>query len=531
MAVQNLLVAINAKYAHTNLAVRCLQNALEEKGISAAIAEYTINQPNRDILTAIVARHPQRLLFSCYLWNIETVRAVGAEFRLLYPQTPILLGGPEVSFDPEEQLAGMPWADAILCGEGESLLPKVLSEARPRGVYRGDGCVRLDELPFPYGDLAALKGRVLYYESSRGCPFGCAYCLSSADTTVRYRSLGKVYEDLRRFLDAGVMKVKFVDRTFNLNPERAAAIWRYLIEHDNGVTGFQMELGGDLLTPEQLALLKGARRGLFQFEIGVQSTHGETLRQVARRTDLDKLKANVRAIQSAGNIHQHLDLIAGLPGESFEAFRQSYNDVYALRPEQLQLGFLKLLRGSALYGRRQALGLVHSPNPPYEILQTPDITFEALARLKIVEAMTELYYNSGRFTRELEAVTARCESPFDALLALGESMPERNVGQYEAFDRLYAFGVSRGCDPERLAWLMRLDICLHERPKKLPAHCAKGEPVSRQATPSHGKEDPDRLTERFPAYAVGLEGHEWATVAFDYSRRDAWGRAGMEWEL
>lgn len=517
-----LLAAINAKFSHTNLAVRYLKNALTAAGFDADFAEFTINQPARDILAALAAERPDCLLFSCYLWNIEYVRRIGADFRLLFPEASILLGGPEVSFDAEELLACVPWADAIVCGEGEQSLPAILRDPHPRGVYRADGSVALDSLSFPYSDLSALEHRVLYYESSRGCPYGCAYCLSSADTSTRFRSLSLVFADLKKFLDARVMQVKFVDRTFNLNAERALAIWQYLITHDNGVTSFQMELGGDLTTPKQIVSLSGARIGLFQLEIGVQSTCEATLNEVARTTDLEKLRHNVAEIKAAGNIHQHLDLIAGLPLEPFERFAKSYDEVFAMRPEQLQLGFLKLLRGSKLYANRAQYGLIHSELPPYEILQTPQLSFGELTRLRVVEQMTEVYYNSGRFTAQLDYLLTFCPSPFALCLSLGDSLPNRAIGKYEYYDRLFTFAVSQGCDPARMSWLMRYDLLRHERPRKLPENCAVALPLSaetRAALPKaiHAEVFPFDVT--LPDFAPAP-----ILLTLDYGTRDAAGR-------
>jgi len=467
-----LLVALNAKYSHTSLAVRKLCNALSASGIPAAFAEYTINQPVQELLSSLAAAAPDMLLFSCYIWNIQLVQRLGADFRKLFPQADILLGGPEVSFEAEALLARMPWADAILCGEGEELLPQLLqTQQHPRGVYHPKRNVILREQPFAYPDLDKLQNRVLYYESTRGCFYGCAYCLSSADREVRPLPLPHVFADLQRFLDARVMQVKFVDRTFNQLEGRALAIWQYLIEHDNGVTSFQMELGGDLFTQEQLDLLRTARAGLFQFEIGVQSTCKEALRLAARPTNFAKLKWAVGQIRAMGNIHQHLDLIAGLPGEGFAQFMQSYNEVFALQPEQLQLGFLKLLRGSRLWAQREALGLLHSDAPPYEILQTPQLTYGELARIKRVEEMTERYYNSGRFTHSLRYTLQFCRSPFEGLLALGETMPTGAIGKYAYYELLHQFCVAQGGDAEKCRWLLKYDLCLHERPRKLPACC------------------------------------------------------------
>ena len=528
--MKTLLVAINAKYSHTNLAVRSLKKVLDSAGIPAESAEFTINQTPDDVLREIVAFTPERVLFSCYIWNIAMVRRVGADLRLLFPEASILLGGPEVSFDAEKQLASMPWADGILCGEGEGQITRVLAEDRPRGVFYADGFVDLDTLSFPYEDLDALQNRVIYYESTRGCPFGCSYCLSSADRTTRTRSLPLVFADLQRLLDARVMQVKFVDRTFNLDAKRALQIWRYLAVHDNRITCFQMELGGDLLTEEQLAFLKTVRPGLFQFEIGVQSTCGETMETVCRKTDFAKLRAHVLAVKSAGNIHQHLDLIAGLPGEGFERFGQSYDEVFALRPEQLQLGFLKLLRGSRLYAQRGAYGLVHSEYPPYEVLRTRELSFSDLSRLKSVEEMTEVYYNSGRFERTLEYLLQFCPSPFEAFLALGERMPrQRSLGKYEYYDLLFAFAVKRGCDPEAVRWLIRFDLLRKERPKKLPACC--GESLSgnyrRELAQLHLLKS--QAAEVFPFDVTTPEYTPGAVaVVCDYEAKDALGRAAYD---
>ncbi len=520
-----LLTAVNARYSHTNLAVRYLQNALMQAGIVSEIAEYTINEPVRAILADIARRAPDLLLFSCYIWNIDYIRRIGADFRLLNPGAAIVLGGPEVSFDAQAQLDAAPWANAVISGEGEPVIAEIVRMKKPRGVFAARSFADLNALPFPYGDLCALSNRVLYYESTRGCPYGCSYCLSSADRTVRTRALPLVFDDLRRFLDARAMQVKFVDRTFNLDAARAEAVWRFLIEHDNGVTSFQMELGGDLLTPDQLELLRTARPGLFQFEIGVQSTCVRTLEEICRKTDLARLAENLHALRDAGNIPLHLDLIAGLPLEGFSRFAQSFNDVFALRPHQLQLGFLKLLRGSALYAERAQYGLVHSEAPPYEILRTPQLSFLELVRLKIVEDMTEVYYNSGRFSHTLSYALALCPSPFDGLLALGEAAPARSVSKYERYDLLYDFCVARGGDPAVCRWLLKYDLCLHERPRRLPVCCPETAPAARRAvrpgTNTHVELFPFDVTD--PARAPGE-----TALLFDYMRRDLNGRAHTE---
>lgn len=522
-----LLAAINAKFSHTSLAVRYLKNSLLQEGFSAEFAEYTINQSTRDILADIAAHKPDALLFSCYLWNIEYVRRIGSDFRRLFPKARILLGGPEVSFDAQIQLDCFSWADAIVCGEGEEILPHVLRLTDPRGVFQASHQIDMDSLPFPYTDLPSLSNRVLYYESARGCPFGCSYCLSSADRTTRFRSLKLVFNDLQRFLDARVMQVKFVDRTFNLDAARALAIWRYLAAQDNGVTSFQMEIGGDLLTQEQILFLSSVRIGLFQFEIGVQSTCEYTLAEIARATDMEKLCQNVRAIQAGGNIHQHLDLIAGLPLESFARFTQSFDEVMALRPQQLQLGFLKLLRGSSLYTHKEQYGLQFSEYAPYEILQTPHISFAELATLKHLEAMTEVYYNSGRFSHTLEYLLTLCPQPSTLFLGLAQRMPARAVGKYEYYDLLFSHGTALGADPDLCRTLILFDITLHEKPRKLPVCCERTEiPKSVRIQATLLSLPKTSHVELFLFDVTDTDYTPTQTaVVFDYSTRDAGGHA------
>ena len=524
---KKLFVAINSKYSHTNLAVRYLYKVLKEKDVSSSFVEYTINQPVREILSSIEKENPSVLMFSVYLWNIDYVLKISNAYKLMHPEITIIAGGPEVSYDSKEFLERNPQFSAIIAGEGEMILPKVLMEKEIKGVYTSDSFINMDELPFPYDDLKSLNNRVLYYESTRGCPFGCAYCLSSADRTVRYRSLPLVFEDLQKFLDAGSMQIKFVDRTFNLNSERAYAIWEYLIEHDNGHTSFQMEIGGDLTTMKALELLKKARVGLFRFEIGVQSTYEKTLNSVARKTDIERLKENVRIIKSYKNIHQHLDLIAGLPYETFQRFKKSYNDVFAMEPEMLQLGFLKLLKGSTLFKERKPLNLVYSPFAPYEILSTPSISFTELSKLKKVEDMTETYYNSGRFSRELAYILKLHPDPFDVFLNLGERLPARPLSKYEFYDHLYTYAETLGIDKSSMSWLMRLDLCLHEPLRKIPANCSLG------ALPQEKKErlpktrTSDIFYDLFPKNILDLnsDDEDLAAVSFNYSKKDPWGHA------
>lgn len=530
--MQIFLIALNAKYSHTNLAVRYLRHALADAGFCAEIAEYTINQQPREILADLAARAATQkqdasapcFLFSCYLWNVTLVRCLGEDLRRLFPDCRILLGGPEVSFDAETLLPNFPFADAIVCGEGELSLPQILRQPVIAGVYPARAYVDLDTLAFPYDDLAELEHRVLYYEASRGCPFGCAYCLSAADRKVRFRALPLVEADLQSILDARAMQVKFVDRTFNADAARALAIWRYLIAHDNGVTSFQMEIGGDLLTADQLALLETARPGLFQFEVGVQSTCAAALEACCRATDWARLTHDIGALRAAGRVHLHLDLIAGLPGEGFERFLQSFDEVFALAPHQLQLGFLKLLRGAPLYAAQTRYKLVCSPYPPYEVLSTADLSFAELTRLKALEDMVEVYYNSVRFQTLLTYLLAVESSPARFFLALADVMPAVRPGKYAFYDLLYTVGVVRGGDADTLGWLMRYDLCLHERPRRLPRHCAAALALTRRELP----ELPATVhCERFPFDPAASGGAAGApvTLAFDYAVRDMFGRA------
>ena len=527
--MDTLLIALNAKYSHTNPAVRYLRHALCSAGIAVEIAEFTINQPPREILTALAARVGEsgapRFLFSCYIWNITMVRQLGSDLRTLYPDCTIVLGGPEVGLDadslPEQ---GFSFADAVVCGEGETVLPELLRTDRPHGVHTSDLPVDLDTLPFPYDDLALLQHRVIYYESSRGCPFRCAYCLSGGETRVRERSLPLVFDDLQRLLDARVMQVKFVDRTFNVQAARAEAIWSFLCEQDNGVTSFQMEVGGDLLTPGQIAVLNSARPGLFQLEVGVQSTCEAALLASCRQCDFARLSENVRALRAENRVHLHLDLIAGLPEEGFERFLCSFDEVFALTPHQLQLGFLKLLRGAPLYQKREQYQLLHSSYPPYEVLSTGALSFAEICRLRQMEEVVEIYYNSGRFSALLDDLLGREPSPARFFLALATFLPAQKPAKYDYYDYLFRFGRQRGGNEVRMAWLMRYDLCRHERPRRLPEHAAKALGREHGALPTH--DDPAVHMELFPFDPAGGADAPVA-LAFDYRERDFCGRAAV----
>lgn len=440
-----LLTAVNAKYIHSNLAVYSLAAYAKKHGRCVDIAEFTINMQVEEVLREIYVRNPEVLLVSCYIWNIEFVKELLVEFNKLCPEVPIWLGGPEVSFMAEAFLTQNPYVTGIMTGEGERSfyelcraydninhaedIDSMLVEINGI-VWRGkDGGINvnpendfmeMDELAFCYENISDFENRVIYYETSRGCPFSCSYCLSSVDKRVRFRSLSKVFKELQFFLDNKVPQVKFVDRTFNCNHERTVQIWQYIYEHDNGVTNFHFEVSLDLLNDEELKLLAKMRRGLVQLEIGVQTTNCNTLSEIRRNMDLKKLKNIFENIKANGNVHKHLDLIAGLPYEDYASFKKSFDEIYKMKGEQLQLGFLKVLKGSYMYEMAQSYGLIYTDKPPYEVLATRWLTFDELLDIKIVENMLEIHYNSGQFLTALAILETEFESPFEMYLELGK---------------------------------------------------------------------------------------------------------------
>lgn len=434
-----VLTAINSKYIHSNLAVRSLRAYAGEYCEEVRIAEYTINQRVEEILMDLYKLQPDILCFSCYIWNIEYVEKLIRQIGRICPGLPVWVGGPEVSYDAEDVLRRIPQVTGVMRGEGEQTFRDLLDYyhgeidelANIAGIaYRDeDGeihanpwrdVMNMDELPFVYQDMEEFAHKIVYYESSRGCPFSCSYCLSSVDKSLRFRSLHKVQKELQFFIDAKVRQVKFVDRTFNCNHKHAMAIWQYLLEHDNGITNFHFEISADLIREEELELMSQMRPGLIQLEIGVQSTYPLTIEEIHRTMRFEKVAENVKRIQSFGNIHQHLDLIAGLPYEDLHNFKSSFDDVYALRPEQLQLGFLKVLKGSYMEEHGKEYGLTYTDTPPYEVLCTKWLDFKDIICLKRVENMVEVYYNSGQFSYTMEQLVQQYDSAFDFYRQLGE---------------------------------------------------------------------------------------------------------------
>ena len=439
------LIGINAKYIHSNPAIHSLKAYADQyypnrpDGCELAVAEYTINQQTGAILANLYEKNPQVAAFSCYIWNWRVVQELLAELPKVLPDTELWLGGPEVSFHAEQLMQSFPQLTGIMIGEGEETFLELLqyywehtitlSEIKGiiyHGGFTGERALMdINRLPFlydfqNYDTRVIFDNRILYYESQRGCPFRCAYCLSSIDKKVRLRDIDTVKSELNCFLNNRVPQVKFIDRTFNCNSEHALSIWRYIKENDNGVTNFHFEIAADLVDEEQLAVIRDMRPGLIQLEIGVQSTNETTLRAINRYTDINRLQKTVAAIRSFQNIHQHLDLIAGLPYEDYESFGKSFNDVYAMAPNQLQLGFLKVLKGSPIEQHTAEYGIVYNSQPPYEVLYTKWLRFDDVLKLKGIEEMVELYYNSNQFTHTLPVLIQEFQSPFQMYEALAD---------------------------------------------------------------------------------------------------------------
>lgn len=489
-----LLVAIDARYIQTNLAVRSLvgyanEHKNKQDTFSLTFGEFTINQPLHHIVDSLYHHQADVYLFSTYIWNIEAVKAIIPDLKAIRPEAKFFLGGPEATYDSDALLSTLPELDGILLGEGEATLLELLSFleqkkdlkdcaglALPSGYTDFRLPVDMDTLPFGYENLEQVTHRILYYESMRGCPFQCSYCLSSVERGVRYRSLPLVFKDLQRFLDSKVKQVKFVDRTFNCKKSHAMAIWKYLKENDNGITNFHFELAGELIDEEMISFLRTLRPGLCQFEIGVQSTSKETLEEIKRPFSFSVLTEKVNALQQTQNIHLHLDLIAGLPYESYQRFQISFNDVYALAPHQLQLGFLKVLGGSAMQTNAPEYGLVHQRQAPYEVLKTSWISYGELSELHGVADMVDHYYNSRRYHSLITYLTAQQpyqDNPFQFYLALSQHFQQvtkgRPLSKLGYYELLGSFQQEQGKEiTETMQWLCKYDMLLHENLRHVP---------------------------------------------------------------
>lgn len=495
-----VLAAINAKYIHSNLAVYSLRAYAQQYKDEIQIAEYTINQQIDDILMDLYKKKPDVLCFSCYIWNLSYVEELIRELGKIFPSVPIWVGGPEVSYDTKDVLERLPEVTGVIFGEGEKTFLEVVEYYHGKDVklseikgiaYRGEEgqflqnswreVMDLSEVPFVYHDMADFKNKIIYYESSRGCPFSCSYCLSSIDKCLRFRKLELVEKELQFFIDEKVPQVKFVDRTFNCNHKHAIAIWKYIKEHDKGITNFHFEVAADLLNEEELKLIESMRPGLIQLEIGVQSTNEQTIREIRRTMRFEEVARIVQRINQGENVHQHLDLIAGLPYEDMESFQKSFDDVYRLHPEQLQLGFLKVLKGSYMESQKERYGLVYNSRPPYEVLYTKWLSYEEMMQLKSVEEMVEVYYNSGQFSYCLRKLEEEYASPFVLYQGLGRYyenhelhlMSHSRITRYEIL-----LGFIREKHKERESLyreLLTFDLYLRENVKNRPEFAGEHE--------------------------------------------------------
>ena len=496
-----LLVAVNAKYIHSNPAIYSLQAyAGQELAPYIELTEYTINNYMQDILADIYRRKPDVVGFSCYIWNWRMIQELIVELPKLLPDTDIWLGGPEVSFDAPEILKKYPRLTGIMIGEGEATFKELLTGyvqyadddtgflqflkncpglCLPEGYTGKREAIKMDELPFLYQDTEPFANKIIYYESGRGCPYRCSYCLSSIEKSVRLRDKDVVKKELQFFLEQQVKQVKFIDRTFNCNHEHAMEIWQYIYEHDNGVTNFHFEISADILREDEIALLRKMRPGLVQLEIGVQSTNPRAIEAVNRVMNVERLEGIVASVYEAQNIHQHLDLIAGLPFEDYKSFACSFNRVYAMHPEQLQLGFLKVLKGSEMCKRAEEYGIVYLDEPPYEVLYTKWLSYDEVLQLKRIEEMVELYYNSNQFTHTLPFLEKAFESPFAMYEALAEFYAVKGYF-VNSPARAYRYEIllqfAREADAENGAIyreLLTFDMYLRENLKSRPGFAAE----------------------------------------------------------
>ena len=532
-----LLAACNAKYIHSNLAVYDLKAYSSDYDEHVILREYTINQPKDEILKDIYSSGADVVCFSCYIWNISFVRELIRDLVKILPKTAFWAGGPEVSYDAEKFLTEMPEMTGVMVGEGEKTFHDLLefyidgkdSLEEISGIaYRtGDKIIHngwrelmdLSAIPFVYEHLEKFENRIIYYESSRGCPFSCSYCLSSIDKKLRFRDLELVKKELQFFLDHRVPQVKFVDRTFNCKHEHAMTIWKYILEHDIGVTNFHFEISADLLREEEMELMSQMRPGLIQLEIGVQSTNPETIRAIHRHMDLKKLEHCVNRVHSFRNIHQHLDLIAGLPYEDYDTFHQSFNDVYQMKPDQLQLGFLKVLKGSLMQKEAEVYGIVYKEKEPYEVLSTNWLTYGEVLKLKMVESMVEVYYNSGQFWHTLEYLVPFEKDAFTFYEKLGSFYEKKGYSEI-SHSRMRRYEIlleylqeETDVPTEVAAQKMLYDLYLREKLKKRPVF-APDQKQYETAVWNYRKNNQVSKTAHIEVFENGT------VILFDYEKRD-----------
>lgn len=553
-----LLAAINAKYIHSNPAVYSLKTFAKEQRPKAdiEIGEYTINHQMDHVLEDIFRRKPDFVGFSCYIWNISQVLEITRDLHKILPKCEIWLGGPEVSYNAEEILMKEPHIRGIMRGEGELTFTELVSAYMSAdytrinqiqgitcrgfsGTFYNNGPQRLlsmDEIPFYYADMTEFENRIVYYESSRGCPFSCSYCLSSIDKSVRFRSLDLVKKELDFFLEHKVPQVKFIDRTFNCKREHTLGIWKHILEHDNGVTNFHFEVSADLFDEEELALIAKMRPGLIQLEIGVQSTNLDTITEIHRRMNLERLKKRVERIHSYRNTHQHLDLIAGLPYENMSSFLMSFDDVYDMRPDQLQLGFLKVLKGSYMAAHVQEYELKYRSIPPYEVLSTKWLSYQDVIRLKEMEEMVEVHYNSGQFSYTLRLLEKEFSHPSSMFLALADYYEKNGLfgfshNRLARYEILYNFLKEKFAEEElpKFRDALMYDLYLRENLKSRPSFAGDQSDVKYEVREFFAAE-----AEK-PEWLLGYEGYDsrqlikmahmehmedGSFILFDYKNRD-----------
>ncbi|TCT12164.1 radical SAM superfamily enzyme YgiQ (UPF0313 family) [Natranaerovirga pectinivora] len=518
-----LLTSINAKFIHSNLAIHSIRAYSKEYEKNIQIREFTINNSVDDILREIYKENPNVLAISTYIWNIEMVKDIIIEIKKILPNIEIWLGGPEVSFDSEKQLERYNMIKGIITGEGEGIFKDITSyyvDGQPslnkiQGIVFRDQAriintgirpiLDINTIPFAYEEIIeTFENKIIYYESSRGCPFSCQYCLSSIERAVRFRDLDLVKIELKQFIQASVKQVKFVDRTFNCKKEHALGIWNFLKENDNGFTNFHFEIAADLIDEDMLEFLSTVRQGLFQFEIGVQSTNEATLDIIQRKTNFSKLSQAVKALNTFQNIHQHLDLIAGLPKEDYNTFKKSFNDVYALAPEQLQLGFLKVLKGSGIFNRKEELGIVHRDKPPYEVITTKELTYGEIQTLKMIEEMVEIYYNSGQFTHTIKFIEKYFVNPFEMFESMANYYEKNNLNtlQHSRIARydilLEYFNTHIEKNNKVIEEILILDLYLQENLKKRPEWAQEKEEY-KESIKDFYKES-ENITQYLPQY-------------------------------
>lgn len=484
-----LLVGVNSRFTHSNLAIRYLKAFTEDLDYKCFIKEFSINDRVERIVQEIIAEKADIVAFSCYIWNKDYVKQISDLVKLIDSNVKLLFGGPEVSFDSEKYLKDS-LADYLIEGEGEETFREfiecIINNRKLKdveGLYYKENneifyggkrkLMDLNKVVFPYTIDDDLNNKIVYFESSRGCPFNCKYCLSSTIRGVRFMNLERVKRDLQFLIDRKVRLIKFVDRTFNCSDEFAMGIWEYLMSLDTE-TIFHFEISADILSDKQLKLLEKAQKGRFQFEVGVQTTNNEVLKNINRFVVFEDIKKQVMTLKKYGNIKQHLDLIAGLPGENFDSFKKSFNDLYAIEPDEIQLGFLKILKGAPMQDEVEKWGIVHSNYTPYEVLKTKDISYEEIILLKRVEEMVDKYYNSQKFSTILKYFVKKFNTPFDFYYELGQFFYEkgylsRNISSVDYYKVFIEFNMEKLKEEDfALKEIVKHDYLKYNKKKWLP---------------------------------------------------------------